>query len=89
MESGGKCRIVSGSQEVIGSIPICSTKIIRGLQISEFVTLSFLPVFCQTGEKVVRPFGNNNSSSLSIPLGDKAGSNLRLFGNFVVTFRII
>ena len=49
MESGGKSRIVSGSQEVIGSIPICSTKIIKGLQISEFVTLSFLPVFCQSG----------------------------------------
>ncbi len=25
MEFDGKCRIVSGSQEVIGSIPICST----------------------------------------------------------------
>jgi hypothetical protein len=47
MKSGGKCRIVSGSQEVIGSIPICSTQIIKGLQILEFVTLSFLPDFCQ------------------------------------------
>jgi len=47
MELCGKSRIVSGSQEVIGSIPICSTLIIKGLQISEFVTLSFLPDFCQ------------------------------------------
>ena len=52
MESSGKSRIVSGSQEVIGSIPICSTKIIRGLQISEFVTLSFLPVFCQPADQI-------------------------------------
>jgi hypothetical protein len=49
MESGGKSRIVSGSQEVIGSIPICSTKIIRGLQILKTVALSFLPDFCQKG----------------------------------------
>jgi len=39
MESGGKTRIVPGSQEVIGSIPICSTKRIEGLETSEFATL--------------------------------------------------
>ena len=39
MESSGKSRIVSGSQEVIGSIPICSTQIIKGLQASKFVAL--------------------------------------------------
>ena len=39
MESGGKYHIVSGSQEVIGSIPICSTQRIKGLQASEFVAL--------------------------------------------------
>jgi hypothetical protein len=52
MESSGKSRLVPGSQEVIGSIPICSTKIIRGLQISEFVALSFLPVFCQPADQI-------------------------------------
>jgi len=52
MESGGKTRHVSGSQEVIGSTPICSTLIIKGLQISEFVTLSFLPVFCQPADQI-------------------------------------
>ena len=45
--SCGKSRIVPGSQEVIGSIPICSTFIIKGLQISKFVIPFFLPVFCQ------------------------------------------
>jgi len=43
MESGGKSSIVSGSQEVIGSIPICSTQRIKGLQ-----TWSLRPfLFCQ------------------------------------------
>jgi hypothetical protein len=32
MELCGKSRIVSGSQEVIGSIPICSTQIKKHLQ---------------------------------------------------------
>jgi hypothetical protein len=38
---------LTGSQEVIGSIPICSTEIIKGLQIFQFVIpfffVSFLP----------------------------------------------
>ena len=38
---------LTGSQEVIGSIPICSTKIIKGLQILRFAIPFFLPVFCQ------------------------------------------
>jgi len=52
MESSGKSRIVSGSQEVIGSIPICSTLIIKGLRILEFVTLFILPVFCQPADQI-------------------------------------
>jgi hypothetical protein len=34
-----------GSQEVIGSIPICSTQIINGAS-TRFVALPFLPEFC-------------------------------------------
>jgi len=61
MESSGKSRIVSGSQEVIGSIPICSTQIIKGLQSFRFAALSFLPEFCQKDEEKERPNGQNNS----------------------------
>jgi len=50
----------SGSQEVIGSIPICSTQIIKGLQISEFVTLYFLPEICQEDDEK-----DNNARPLS------------------------
>ena len=52
MGSGGKYHIVSGSQEVIGSTPICSTQNIKGLRSSGFVTLSFLPDFCQPADQI-------------------------------------
>jgi hypothetical protein len=53
VELYGNVLIFPGSQEVIGSIPICSTLIIKGLQSFGFVALSFLPEFCQ---KVARFF---------------------------------
>jgi len=42
MEFIGKCRIGPGSQEVIGSIPICSAKIMRQLQVIQSVAAFFL-----------------------------------------------
>jgi hypothetical protein len=45
MESCGKTRIVPGSQEVIGSIPICSTSIDKGFRDLFFGTLSFFTRF--------------------------------------------
>jgi hypothetical protein len=55
MELCGKSSTFPGSQEVTGSTPVCSTLIIKGLQILEFVTLSFLPVFCQQSQSIDDP----------------------------------
>ena len=52
MESSGKSRIVPGSQEVIGSIPICSTNVYKGFRDTTSGTLSFLPVFCQSADQI-------------------------------------
>jgi len=51
MESSGKPHIFPGSQEVIGSIPICSTQSFKGLRSIRFATLSFLPEICQEADE--------------------------------------
>ena len=58
MESGGKSHIVSGSQEVIGSIPICSTQRIKGLQAKKFAALfsfvySIVPLQAVVKERII------------------------------------
>ena len=65
MESGGISRIVPGSQEVIGSTPICSTLNFKGLQIFQFVIPFFLAVFCQPDYDDLEKSHRDSSSFLT------------------------
>jgi hypothetical protein len=64
MESGGKSPTFTGSQEVIGSIPICSTQRIKGLQTSRFAALfsfvdTIVPAKALVKERVTLSTSNN------------------------------